>query len=147
MVPKIKQTEGLSLTRRVKAVAATVLVVLLGVGALTACEPADARQAVQAHWGTGADFACVDKIIHRESRWQPAAKNKSSSATGLFQILTTTHAKLISQHGYTKADMVKAGPNAKVAKELSKLAQSYWGDRWAPWRLSGKPIRGGGCPA
>lgn len=36
---------------------------------------------------TGRQWACLDALIHRESRWNPTADNKHSSAYGLFQQL------------------------------------------------------------
>jgi len=35
----------------------------------------------------GAQWRCLDAIIHKESRWNPRAANTHSSARGLFQML------------------------------------------------------------
>lgn len=133
---------------KAKAIAATVLVALLGLGAMTACEPTNPRDAVQQYWGSGADYQCVSKIIQRESRWQPTVRNSRSGAAGLFQIMWSVHGRWVRQEmGYSEQDMLRAAPNARVAKSLSEKARKQTGDRWQPWRINSKPIRGGGCPA
>lgn len=33
------------------------------------------------------EWECLDRLIQRESRWNPRAKNPESSARGLFQLL------------------------------------------------------------
>ena len=42
-------------------------------------------------------FYCLDEIIYKESRWNYKAKNKKSSAYGLFQILKSTEKDPIKQ--------------------------------------------------
>jgi hypothetical protein len=49
-----------------------------------------AHQSVMAQWGSKKEFACLDQLIHHESRWNPLAHNKSSGAFGLFQFLPST---------------------------------------------------------
>lgn len=45
-----------------------------------------ANRASRSGW-RGAQWRCLDAIIYRESRWNPKAANKHSSARGLFQML------------------------------------------------------------
>ena len=33
------------------------------------------------------EWRCLDRLVYRESRWNPTAKNATSSARGLFQLL------------------------------------------------------------
>ena len=42
-------------------------------------------------------FYCLDEIIYKESRWNPKAKNKKSSASGLFQVLNSKEKDPIKQ--------------------------------------------------
>jgi hypothetical protein len=127
-----------------------VLVGVLALGGLflsaTACTPQnDPHQAIQTWWG--GDSWCANRIVQRESGFQPTAVNRSSGATGLFQ-LTPSHASWInSELGYSFSEMTDASKNAQAARALFNKANSYWGDGWQPWRLSSGAIRGGGCPA
>lgn len=57
---------------------------------------ASPRQVVAARasrngWNTGRQWACLVELVHRESRWNPAASSDTSSAEGLFQILKQRH--------------------------------------------------------
>ena len=71
-----------------------------------------------------------NRIVHRESRHNPRARNSSSSATGCTQILTYTHRRRIAAMGYTAADMLRPYPNLRVARSL-------WDEAgWQPWRLT-----------
>lgn len=122
-------------------------VVLAGLAiASTACSPRmQAEDAVEKYWG--AHSACAKRIVERESGWQADAVNRSSGATGLFQLMPS-HAKWIkATYGYEFSEMKDPYKNSRVAKGLSDQAYRYWGDGWAPWRLSGGARRGGGCPA
>src|SRR5699024_10650212 len=38
-------------------------------------------------WDSGAQWAAIDSIVNKESSWNPKAKNPSSSASGLFQLI------------------------------------------------------------
>lgn len=38
---------------------------------------------------SGSQWACLDVLIHKESRWDAQADNPNSSAYGLFQVLKT----------------------------------------------------------
>ena len=42
-------------------------------------------------------FYCLDEIVYKESRWNPKAKNKKSSAYGLFQVLKSKEKDPIKQ--------------------------------------------------
>lgn len=42
-------------------------------------------------WGGGRQWAALDKLINKESGWNPNAANKTSSARGLFQKMTSVH--------------------------------------------------------
>jgi hypothetical protein len=48
---------------------------------------------------TGADFSFLMEKASMESGFNPAAKAKSSSATGLFQFIESTWLKMIKEHG------------------------------------------------
>jgi hypothetical protein len=57
-------------------------------------------QAVQkAAQRTGADFSFLMQKAATESSFNPAAKAKSSSATGLFQFIDSTWLNMVKQHG------------------------------------------------
>lgn len=43
-------------------------------------------------WGTGANWDAINFIVQRESSWNPNAQNPTSTAYGLFQMLTETSA-------------------------------------------------------
>lgn len=45
-------------------------------------------------WGDGAEWDAIQKIISKESGWQPFIKNPTSSARGLFQKMTSIHGPL-----------------------------------------------------
>jgi hypothetical protein len=48
---------------------------------------------------TGADFSSLMNKAATESSFNPAAKSKSSSATGLFQFIDSTWLKMVKTHG------------------------------------------------
>ena len=58
----------------------------------------------------------MQAIAHRESRWVPTARN--GQHFGCLQIATNVHAARIARMGFTQQDMLKAGPNAEVARAL-----------------------------
>ena len=102
--------------------------------ALTACvappAPTDCPTAIRrAFAGTGVAEKMV-RISWRESRWDPTARNKHSSAVGCAQILTRTHARRIARLGFTTRQMSEAGPNAAVARSL------YDDAGLSPWALT-----------
>lgn len=53
----------------------------------------------QASARTGVDFAYLMEKAAAESSFNPAAKSKSSSATGLFQFIESTWVKMVKAHG------------------------------------------------
>ncbi|QXC59676.1 lytic transglycosylase domain-containing protein [Aquihabitans sp. G128] len=114
--------------------------------ATTACSPEEtAKDAIAKYWGKNTD--CAERIVDRESNFQAGAVNKSSGATGLFQLMPS-HAKWIkATYGYEFSEMKDPYKNARVAKGLSNEAFRYWGDGWQPWRIGSGAQRGGGCPA
>ncbi|MCU1371937.1 MAG: Transglycosylase domain [Ilumatobacteraceae bacterium] len=114
--------------------------------ATTACTPeAMAKDAIAKHWAGNA--TCAERIAQRESGMHPDAVNRSSGATGLFQIMPLHKTWIKNELGYDFSEMKDPYKNAEVAKRLSDKNYKAYGDGWAPWRLSGRAIRGGGCPA
>jgi hypothetical protein len=49
-----------------------------------------AYERVMIQWKSEREYKCLVELIHRESRWNPLAHNKSSGAFGLFQFLPST---------------------------------------------------------
>jgi len=128
--------------RRARSLLAIVPVVALLLS-LSACSPeAMARDAVDNWWGT--DTECAMRIVARESGYDPNATNRSTGATGLFQLMPM-HAKWVKERwGYTWADMKDANKNARAARHLANTAKNQTGDVWQPWR--GRAAPGAGCP-
>lgn len=133
-------------SRRRKAINLSVgLVAIVGIAfATSACTPEDvAKDAIAEYWGHNA--ACAEKIVQRESNFQADAVNRSSGATGLFQLMPLHSSWIKSDLGYDFSEMKDPYKNSKAAKELSAKNYSAYGDGWAPWRFGGaKP--GAGCP-
>jgi len=123
------------------------LVAIAGLAfATTACTPEQvAKDAIAQHWGKHA--ACAERVVQRESRFQHDAVNRSSGATGLFQMMPLHSSWIRAELGYQFSEMKDAYKNTEAAKRLSDKNYKAYGDGWAPWRLSGRAIRGGGCPA
>jgi soluble lytic murein transglycosylase-like protein len=114
--------------------------------ATTACTPEQqSRAAIAEHWDGNAK--CAEKIAQRESGLQPGAVNRSSGATGLFQLMPLHKTWIKNELGYDFSEMKDPFKNAEAAKLLSDKNYKAYGDGWAPWRLSGRAVRGGGCPA
>ena len=112
----------------------------------TACTPEMlAKDAIAEHWGGNAE--CAERIAERESGLDPTAVNRSSGATGLFQMMPLHKSWIKSDLGYEFSEMKDPYKNAEAAALLSYKNYKAYGDGWAPWRLSGRAIRGGGCPA
>lgn len=135
-------------TRSRKAINLAVgLVAVVGIAfATTACTPEEiAKDAIAEHWGGNA--ACAERIAQRESGMQADAVNRSSGATGLFQLMPLHKTWIKSELGYEFSEMKDPYKNAEAAKLLSDKNYKAYGDGWAPWRLSGRAIKGGGCPA
>lgn len=123
------------------------LLAIVGIAfATTACTPeVIAKDAIAQHFGGNAK--CAERIVDRESNFQADAVNRSSGATGLFQIMPLHKTWIKNELGYEFSEMKDAYKNAEAAKRLSDKNYKAYGDGWAPWRLSGKAVRGGGCPA
>jgi hypothetical protein len=114
--------------------------------ASTACSPEQtAKDAIRKYWGNYS--ACAERIVDRESNFDANAVNPSSGATGLFQIMPSHSSWIKATYGYDFSEMKDPYKNSRVAKGLSDLAYRYWGDGWQPWRIGGRAIRGGSCPA
>jgi soluble lytic murein transglycosylase-like protein len=133
-------------SRKSWRLAVSLVAIVAVMFASAACTPKmSPQEAVRKHWGKLTP--CAERIVKRESGYNPEAVNKSSGATGLFQLMPS-HARWIkSKFGYDFSEMKDAEKNAEVAKALSAEAYRYWGDGWQPWRLSSRAIPGGGCPA
>ena len=137
-----------SVRRSRKAIHLSIgLVAILGLAfATTACTPETvAKAAIAEHWGGNAK--CAERIVQRESGFQADAVNRSSGATGLFQLMPLHKTWIKNELGYDFSEMKDPRKNAEAAKRLSDKNYKAYGDGWAPWRLSGRAIRGGGCPA
>lgn len=137
-----------SVRRSRKAINLSVgLLALVGIAiSTTACSPEEiAKDAIADNWGRNA--ACAERIAQRESGLDPEAVNRSSGATGLFQLMPLHKTWIKSDLGYDFTEMKDAYKNAEAAKLLSDKNYKAYGDGWAPWRLSGRAIPGGGCPA
>ena len=131
-----------------KAIHLTIgLLAVVGIAfATTACTPeVMAKDAIADNWGGNAK--CAERIAQRESGLKPDAVNRSSGATGLFQLMPLHKTWIKNELGYDFSEMKDPYKNAEAAKRLSDKNYQAYGDGWAPWRLSGKAIRGGGCPA
>lgn len=112
-------------TNTAAAVLATVLLVQLftaeqAVPVVFKDRPAlrqvDAR-ALASELLTPKQFACFERVVSRESNWRSAAKNKSSSARGIGQLLDSTYRNLGMKHS-----------DAPVAQTVAALA--YIGRRY-----------------
>lgn len=137
-----------SVRRSRKAINLSVgLLALVGIAiSTTACSPEElARDAIADHWGRNA--ACAERIAQRESGLDPEAVNRSSGATGLFQLMPLHKSWIKSDLGYDFSEMKDPYKNSEAAKLLSDKNYKAYGDGWAPWRLSGRALPGGGCPA
>lgn len=75
------------------------------------------------HWGES--YSYMKGISFRESRWNPNAKNPSSSAAGLFQFLDTTWAG--SWNPYRNISVYSGKHNALAAAyAMSRGWYSWW---------------------
>jgi len=127
-----------------------VMTGLLAIGVIvlasTACNPeAISKTAIRKYWGGNA--SCAERIVNRESNFQASVVNPSSGTIGLFQLHPTHRAWVKRTYGYDWNELKDPFKNAQVAQGLSDEAHRYYGDGWQPWRLSGRKIPGGGCPA
>ena len=129
----------------VRALGGLVAVVAIAF-TFSACNPkVSAKDAIARYWGR--HTACAERIVARESNFQAAARNPSSGTIGLFQLHPTHKAWVKRTYGYDWDELTDPYKNAKVAKGLSGEAHRYYQDGFQPWRLSGRAIRSGGCPA
>lgn len=83
--------------------------------------PETIEQEVRMVFGSKANEAL--KVMHCESGGNPKAKNKESTATGLFQIMA-------SVHGVRRDWLMNPTVNIQIAKAL------YDASGWEPWRAS-----------
>lgn len=121
------------------------LVAIVGLAfATTACTPeAVAKDAIEKYWA--GNKACAEKIVDRESNFQPDAVNTRSGATGLFQLMPLHATWIKNDLGYDFSEMKDPYKNSEAAKLLSYKNYKAYGDGWAPWRTGGaRP--GAGCP-
>jgi hypothetical protein len=81
--------------------------------------------ALAAGWAE-ADWQRLSCIIHRESKGDPAAKNRSSSATGLLQIMWDVHSRWI---GGSSAQLLDGPTNLRLGRQLFQRAGG-----WGPWK-------------
>lgn len=62
-------------------------------------------------------FRCFDWIMTRESHWNPKAKNPTSSAEGIGQLLDSTHRNIAIERS--------KDPRAQVVAALAYIARRY----------------------
>lgn len=87
----------------------------------------DCYAAIDRHW-PASSRSWARSIVWRESRNQPTAQNRSSSAAGCFQLMRL-HAARFQKLGYGWADRYNADANTLVALDLYREAGT------SPWRL------------
>lgn len=88
----------------------------------------DCYQAIAKHWPASSQ-SWARSIVWRESRNNPTAQNRSSSAAGCFQ-MTRVHAGRFQRLGYSWAnDRYNADANTRVAFDLYREAGAR------PWSL------------
>ena len=105
-------------------------------GVLSAIEKASAK--------TGVDFAYLVQQAHAESSFNPNAKAKTSSATGLYQFIEQTWLNTIEKHGYKhgistegksrqqilnmrKDPEIASNMAAEFASDNEKFLRDHWG--------------------
>ena len=91
-------------------------------------QPADCNAAIARVWPARLQ-AWARKVVWRESRNNPAAKNKRSSASGCFQLLAM-HADLFAATGSSWAARFDPLANTQAAYAL------YQGSGTSPWRAT-----------
>ncbi|HET8931595.1 MAG TPA: transglycosylase SLT domain-containing protein [Acidimicrobiales bacterium] len=120
-------------------------VAVLGFSAVS-CTPQEVAQVAVSNAFEPGQRDCAMRIVQRESNYQADALSPDWLNIGLFQI-NHVHSDWIRRtYGYEFKDLFDATKNARVARGLSDAAQSYYGDRWQPWRYGGQVIRNGPCP-
>jgi len=85
---------------------------------------------VMEQWGSKKEFACLDQLVHHESRWNPLSHNKSSGAFGLFQFLPSTWANY--KYPYKPKD-----PAIQIKAGLRYIFKRYGSPckAWSFWQL------------
>lgn len=90
---------------------------------------------LQGKWGPGGSAARVEKFLdtaiavaYGESGWDTDAVNKSSQASGLFQILPSAHADKIGGR-----NLLNPAVNVDVAAQVYQEAENAGRDPWSPW--------------
>jgi hypothetical protein len=81
--------------------------------------------ALAAGW-TEDEWPRLSCIIERESKGDPAAKNRSSSATGLLQIMWDVHSRWI---GGASAQLLDGPTNLRLGRQLFERSGG-----WGPWK-------------
>src|SRR5699024_567143 len=143
--PRESHHEGAGSRNRIRTGIAAVAIGFTALFAATACMPTDPQGAVQHWWG---DLTpCANRIVQRESGWNPNAVSPGGGNIGLFQLNAYHQTWIKNELGYDWNDLKEPAKNARAAKVLYNKAAAQYGDGWQPWRLSGRAIRGGGCPA
>lgn len=90
----------------------------------------DARTLIEIAWAGTGQTAKALAVANRESHFNCSAKNRHSSATGVFQTLSLHQARA-ERLGFTWADI--AGPDCYSDV---MLAFNIWQDSgWGPWRI------------
>lgn len=104
------------------------------------------RAAQRAGW-TAADMATLDLIMWGEARCQPKDVSRTNDH-GLTQI----NARHLATPGYaqlcarsrgricTTADLAKPRRNLRAARILADVADDWFGCKWQPWRVAGRPL-------
>ena len=145
--PEVAPTTKRRTPRRWQLVLGAVAFTGLAAFTMASCTPQEvARDAIASYWGAG-NVNCAMRVVERESGYNPEAVNPYSGAIGLFQIHPTHTTWIRNKWGYSFSELTDPYKNARVAAGLSTEAYRMWGDGWAPWRIGGGAIRGGGCPA
>lgn len=113
------------------------IVAVCALSALTSCVspsssgpsgPGSCHRAVDTMW-PASSRSWAHKIVQRESGGNPTAKNRSSSASGCFQMLSI-HAPRFSKLGYSWSnDRFRADAGVRVALDL------YNEQGQGPWRF------------
>lgn len=105
----------------------------IGAGA-KAVREAVKRVAAAYGWDSGAQWSALDRLINGESGWNPNARNPNSSASGLFQKMTSLHGALEG----TVAGQARWGLNyIKGAYGSPARAWSKWNSRNPHWYADG----------
>jgi SLT domain-containing protein len=93
-----------------------------GVGGILGSGSPDVRKMVQSvalarGWGSGPEWDAADRLIAKESSWNPNAQNPTSTAFGLFQFLDSTWGST----GYKKS----ASPLIQAQAGFQYIGQRY----------------------